>query len=249
MPNFELEIWNTNAEAQLLAEYQVIGAHDPAEKTSGTFRRELSGSISQPVDSGGSTTFGWRLLRSISFTMANVILCELPTVLAANDRVDAVRVMIGKVVASVAANVSTECIVEIEQALLGQCEQIAASCVASDGEKQAAENIEVRSTHLHRVRFFYFAFCSPLLLLVCFTQIPFNPDHLESRRLRTVSHVPLSLLRPTHSLHSGDISPLGPHQFCTQKPHTKHAAMTLHRLMGSYSLVAISSLVLWSHSA
>jgi hypothetical protein len=147
MPDFDLKIWNTNAEAQLAAEYQAIAACDPAEKTSGVFRCSLSNeSTSQSFVSGGSTTFGSKLLGSISFTMANTITRELPAVLAANDRVDAIRDMIGKVVASVSLTLSAECTIEIEQALLGQCEHIAAGCEASDGEKQAARDIEVRST-------------------------------------------------------------------------------------------------------
>ena len=147
MPGFDLNVWNKNAEAQLFAEYQEIAARDPAEKTRGVFQPTSSGSKSLVAE--GSTAFGSRLLRSTSFTMANTIICELPAVFVTNDRVGAVRVMIGKVVASAAVTLSAECTVEIERALLDQCEHIAASCVASDGEKQAAGSIKVRSTYPH----------------------------------------------------------------------------------------------------
>jgi hypothetical protein len=180
MPDFNLNIWNMNAEAQLGAEYRRIAAHDPAAKN--------RGSTLHSFVSGDSTTFGSRFLRKMSFAIANTICCELPAILAANDCVDAVRVMIGKVLASIPVALSAECIVEIEQALLGQCEQIAASCAASDGEKQAARNIEVRSTYLHPVHFFLFPFCSSPLFhsrLTSFLLIltPLRADVCEQYRI------------------------------------------------------------------
>ena len=155
MPDFDLNIWNTNAEAELFAEYQTIAAYDPAEKARGVLRCGLStANISQFFVSGRSTTFGPRLLRSMSFTMANTIIYELPAVFVANDRVGAVQVMIGRVVASVAVTLGAECAEEIERVLRDHCERIAASCAASDGEKQAAGNIEVRTYLYLRSPFF-----------------------------------------------------------------------------------------------
>ena len=247
MPDFDLNIWNTNAEAELFAEYQTIAAYDPAEKAKGVLRCGLStANISQSFVSGRSTTFGPRLLRSMSLTMANTIIYELPAVFVANDRVGAVQVMIGRVVASVAVTLGAECAEEIERVLHDHCERIAASCAASDGEKQAAGNIEVRTYLYLRSPFF-----SSSVLLFPFFQLHFIfcPDPFESRRLRTVL---LSLPRPTHLPYFGSTSPLvsrQPRHLCRQKQHTKPAAMTMHRSMSSYALAPTLSLVLWSPSA
>ena len=246
MSDFNLNIWNTNAEAELAAEYQRIATHNPAENTRVFHCGLSSGSTSQSFVSRSSTTFGSRFLRLISFTIANTIHCELPIVLVANDRMGAVRVMIGKVLTSISVDLSTVCIVEIEQALLGQCEQIAAKCTASDGERQAARNIEVRSTYLNPVHL------NSALPLLFHSKLTSNPNLLENRRLRTILHPYLSLSRPTHSLHSGCTLPLGSRQlshFCRWKQYPKRAVTTLRRSMGSYTLAPPSSLKLWSRAA
>lgn len=194
MPDFDLNVWNANAEAQLLAEYQ---ARDAVNTTTNVFSRgPSSGSTSQSPGTGGGTSLGSRPLKSISSTMANVIICELPAVFSADDRIGAVKVLIGKVVASVAVTLSAECAAELERELLGQCEHIAANCAASDGERQAAENVKVRDALLCIASFY-------------FDQVSIHSDPPESRCLPTVLHPSRLLSRLTHSPLSGSTLPVG----------------------------------------
>jgi hypothetical protein len=100
MPDFDLNVWNIAAEAQLFSEYQALAARCSTEKLMGlrnVFRCSLTiptsngnthGNTSPSYSYGGSTMFGPRLLKTTSFTMANTIFCKLPTVMnaSADDR-------------------------------------------------------------------------------------------------------------------------------------------------------------------
>jgi hypothetical protein len=172
---FDFQAWNTAAEDQLSTEFQTMainaardaetpsrrrGLHDTfhyvagipvsaaatAKPTSATPTPSPSVLGAGPCPPSINST---QQLKTVLFVMASTAVYALPSVIDASPdgRLSKIRDMLKEVAASGAvAGLSVKAVAAIEEALISQCEVIAASCTAPILAKTVAQVVAVRST-------------------------------------------------------------------------------------------------------